>query len=92
MVLLTRNAENKDLTTDIKLGLDDLNMLILLFYDKLKYSNLKLISLVVTDKSQNFKLKCPNCKNNVFSLEEFKDLHTFENCWEREQRILKKKA
>ena len=90
MLLLIRNAQNQDLTTDIKLGLDDLNMFILLFYDQLKYSNMKLISLIVTDKSQNFKLKCRDCKNNVLSLEEFKDFHTFENCWEERATYFEK--
>ena len=88
VILLVRNAQNQDLTTDIRFGLDDLNMFILLFYDKLKYSNMKLISLIVTDKSQNF--KCPNCKNNLLSLEDFKDIHTFENCWEERATYFEK--
>ena len=53
MLLLIRNAENEDLVADIKLGLDDLKMFILLFNDKLKGSNMKLISLIVNDKECN---------------------------------------
>ena len=53
MLLLIRNAENEDLVADIKLGLDDLKMFILLFNDKLKGSNMMLISLIVTDKECN---------------------------------------
>ena len=79
VVLLIRNAESQDLANDIRLGLDDLKMFMLLFNDKLKESNLKLISLVVTDQAHGFELKCSNCMNNVLSLEEFKDLATFEN-------------
>ena len=82
VLLLIRSAENQDLTTDVKLGLDDLKMFILLFHDKLEYSNMKLISLEVTDNAHNFKLKCHNCMNNVLSLENFKDLPSFENWWE----------
>ena len=82
VLLFIRSAENQELTTDIKLGLDDLKMFLLLFHDKIQYSNLKLISLVVTDNAKNFKLKCPNCLNNVILLEEFKDLPRFENWWE----------
>ena len=82
VLLLIRNAENQKLTADIKHGLDDLMMFILLFHDMLPYSNLKLISLVVNNNAQDFKLKCPNCINNVITLEEFKDLPTFENWWE----------
>ena len=81
-LLLIRKAENEELTTDIKLGLDDLKMFLLLFHDKLQNSNLKLISLVVTDKDRYDKLTCRTCKNNVLTLEEFKDLRTFENWWE----------
>ena len=51
MLLHIRNAENEELTTDIKLGLDDLKMLVLLFHDKLKNSNLKLISLAGTENA-----------------------------------------
>ena len=79
VVLLIRNAESQDLANDIRLGLDDLKMFMLLFNDKLKKSNLKLISLVVTDQAPGFELKCSNCMNNVLSLEEFKDLATFQN-------------
>ena len=78
-LLLIRKAENEELTTDIRLGLDDLKMFLLLFHDKLKNSNLKLISLVVTDKDRDVKLTCSACINNVLTLEEFKDLDSFEN-------------
>ena len=81
-LLLIRKAENEELTTDIKLGLDDLKMFLLLFHDKIRNSNLKLISLVVTDKDRDLKLTCPTCINNVLTLEELKDLRTFENWWE----------
>ena len=84
VLLLIRNAESLDLATDIKLGLDDLKMFILLFNDKLKKSNLKLISLVVTDKAHEIKLECPDCANNVLSQENFKDLPTFEK-WLKER-------
>ena len=82
VILLIRTAESQDLETDIKLGLNDLKMFILLFNDKLKDSNMKLISLVVTDKENYHKLQCPDCKNNVLSLETLKDPATFENWWE----------
>ena len=81
-LFLIRKAENEELKTDIKLGLDDLKMFLLLFHDKLQNSNLKLISLVVTDKDRYDKLTCPTCINNVITLEEFKDVRTFENWWE----------
>ena len=82
VILLIRTAESQDLETDIKLGLNDLKMFILLFNDKLKDSNMKLISLVVTDKENYHKLQCSDCKNNVLSLETLKDPATFENWWE----------
>ena len=40
VLLLIRNAKNQDLANDIKLGLDDLKMFILLCSDKLKGSNM----------------------------------------------------
>ena len=74
--------KNQDLETKIKLGFDELKMFILLFNDKLKGSNMKLISAVVTDKEHTLKLKCANCINNVLSLETFKGLLIFEKFWE----------
>ena len=82
VLLLIRIAEHQDLEADIKLGLDDLKMFILLCNDELKGSNMKLISLVVTGKEHDFQSKCVNCVNNVLSLETFKGLPTFENWYE----------
>ena len=82
VLLLIRNAENQGMATDIKLGLDDLKMFILLCNEKLKDSNMKLISLVVNDKEDDIELECPNCINNVLSLEILKNPATFENWWE----------
>ena len=79
VLLLIRIAEHQDLETDVKHGLDDLKMFVLLCKDRLKGSNMKLISLVVTRKEHDFQSKCVNCVNNVLSLETFKDLPTFEN-------------
>ena len=86
--MLIRKAENEELTTDIRLGLDELKMFLLLFNDKLKNSNLKLIPLVVTDKDRDVKLTCSTCINNVLTLEEFKDLRSFENWWEERATFL----
>ena len=92
VLLLIRNAKNQDLANDIKLGLDDLKMFILLCSDKLKGSNMKLISLVVTGKEHDFKSKCTNCINNVLSLETFKDLPTFENWYENRAMYFEKES
>ena len=92
VLLLIRNAENRDLETDVKLGLDDLKMFILLCNDNLKGSKMKLISLVVTEKEKDFELKCTNCTNNVLSLETFKDLPTFENWYENRAVYFEKES
>ena len=90
VLLLIRNAENRDLETDVKLGLDDLKMFILLCIDQLKGSKMKRISLVVTGKEHDFQSKCINCVNNVLSLETFKDLPTFENWYENKATYFEK--
>ena len=82
VLLLIRNAKNRDLESDVKLGLGDLKMFILLCNDSLKGSNIKLVSLVVTGKEHDFQSKCVNCINNVLSQAIFKDLPTFENWYE----------
>ena len=92
VLLLIRNAENQDSETEVKLGFDYLKMFILLFNDKLKGSNMKLISLVVTAKENALKLKCVNYLNNVLSLETFEDLLTFEKFWEEKATYFGKES
>ena len=92
VLLLIRNAETQDLETETKLGFDYLKMFILLFNDKLKGSNMKLISLVVTTKENALKLKCVNCLNNVLSPETFKDLLTFEKFWDEKTTYFGKES
>ena len=91
MILVIRNAEKQDLSTDIKLGFYDLKMFILLFHDELKDSHLKLISLVVTDKEHTPELKCRDCINNVLSSGNFKDLPTFEYWMNKRENYFEKK-
>ena len=79
MLLLIRKAENEDLVADIKLGPDDLKMFILLFNGTLKGSNMKLISLIVTDKECNLESICPDCLNHVLPVEVSKDAGTFSS-------------
>ena len=52
---------------------------------------MKFISLVVADKENYHILQCPECKNNVLSLETFKDLLRSKIGGRVNQRILKKK-
>ena len=89
-LMLIRNAETQDLTTDIYIGLDDLKMFILLFNDDLKSSNLNIIPLVVTDNFHEVRLECSACINNVLSLKEFKDLPTFEKWWKERETYFEK--
>ena len=92
VLLLIRNAENQDLETELKLGFNESKMFILLFNDKLKGSNMKLISAVVTEKEHSFKLKCADCRNNVLSLDKFNDLLTFERFWEEKTTYFGKES
>ena len=45
---------------------------------------------MVTDKAHGIKLECPDCKNNVLSLDEFKDLPAFENWWKERETYFEK--
>ena len=81
VLLQIQKAENQDLSTKIKIGLDDMNTFILLLNEKLKGSNMKLVlqqGLIEHD----LKLKCCDFINNAFSPETFKNPTTFENWWE----------
>ena len=81
-LLLLRKAENKKLASDIALAFNDLKLLILLFYDVLVKSDMKVIPLVVTDENiYANNLDCLSCMNLLLSEEDFADIGTFDDWW-----------
>ena len=81
-LLLLRKAENKKLASDIALAFNDLKLLILLFYDVLVKSDMKVIPLVVTDENVYANnLDCLSCMNLLLSEEDFADIGTFDDWW-----------
>ena len=81
-LLLLRKAENKELANDIASAFNDLKLLILLFYDVLVESGMKVIPLVVTDENVNAdNLDCLSCMTLLLSEKEFTDIGTFDEWW-----------
>ena len=81
-LILLRKAESKNLATDIELAFNDLKLFILLFSDVLRDSGMKVIPLVVTNKSINpGKRICRLCMNHVLSQEEFTDIDKYNIWW-----------
>ena len=81
-LILLRNAESKNLATEIELVFNDLKLFILLFYDVLTNSGIRLIPLVITDENVNpDNLDCHLCMNHVLSEEEFTDTDKYNYWW-----------
>ena len=87
LILLLRKAVSKKLAADIALGINDLQLFILLFHDVLTNSGMKLTYLVVTDEKVNpDNLDCDLCKNHVLSEKDFPD---FDNWLEEKESYFK---
>ena len=87
LILLLRKAASKKLAADIALGINDLQLFVLLFHDVLTNSGLKLTYLVVTDEKVNpDNLECDLCMNHVLSE---KDLSDFDNWLEEKESYFK---
>ena len=84
-VLLLRQTQSKKLSTDIALAVNDLKLFILLFYDVLTKSEMKVIPLVITDEKVNpDNIDCPLCMNHILSEENFTNITKF-NFWLEEK-------
>ena len=87
LILLLRKAVSKKLAADIALGINDLQLFILLFHDVLTNSGMKLTYLVVTDeKVSPDNLDCDLCMNHVLSE---KDFPNFDNWLEEKESYFK---
>ena len=87
LILLLRKAASKNLAADLALGINDVQLFILLFYDVLTNSGMKVTYLVVTDeKASPFFHYCDLCMNHVLSE---KDLRDFDNWLEEKESYFK---
>ena len=81
VLLFLRKAGKGKLAKEIELGCNDLELFILLFHDVLKTSRIKLINLVINDKTIDPNiLDCHQCMGHVISVKDFADINKFTSC------------
>ena len=79
VILLIREAKDEDVQNELKLCGVELKMLLMLLWNELKESGIKLIPLVVTDKE----VKCKECLHHLISRQEIEQIDSFIKWWEK---------
>ena len=86
VIFLIRKANRENIEKEINNCSADLKMFMLLFWDELKDSGMKLIPLVAKTSEGNEKLNCGQCTDFVVSVAELKTPKLFETLWDRLSR------
>ena len=82
VIFLIRKANRENIEKEINNCSADLKMFMLLFWDELKDSGMKLIPLVANTSEVNEKLNCRQCTDFVVSVAGLKTPKLFETLWE----------
>ena len=69
VIFLIRKAESENLESEIELCCTDLKMFMLLVFNELKHSGIKVIPLVAIEKEEHSKLRCDPCSNCIVTTE-----------------------
>ena len=85
VILLIQKSTEKDVATEVKLFLHFdmlllLKMLVLLFYDELKNSGVKVIPLLVSSEKASKKISCHRCRNFIVWDKELQSCDVLD-CW-----------
>ena len=83
VIFLIRTSGKGGLRKEIELCSADVKMFMLLFGDELKYSDIKVISLLANDSEVDEHLKCKGCKHSIVSVETLESIHLFELWWHK---------
>ena len=86
VILLIQKSTEEDVATELKrfVRLDMLvllKMLILLFYDELENSGVKVIPLIVSSKKTSRKISCPRCRNFIVWDKEWQSCDDLDDWW-----------
>ena len=81
IILLIRKPNRENIEKEIKYCNADLKMFMLLFWDELKNSGMKIIPLVANTSEVNEKLNCDQCTDFVVSVAELETPKLFETLW-----------
>ena len=87
VIFLIRRSNTDNLENAMKLSTNDVMKFLLLHFDVLKNSGVRVINLLVTDKElDNPPLVCESCKHQVISMESFKSSDHFQSWWEKKHK------
>ena len=83
VLLLIRKGNRENIDKEIKYCNADLKMFMLLFWNELKNSGMKIIPLVANTSEGNEKLNCDQCTDFVVSVAELETPKLFETLWDK---------
>ena len=83
VILLIRKSNKENIEREIKYCNADLKMFMLLLWDELKNSRMKIIPLVANTSEANEKLNCDQCTDFVVSVAGLETPKQFETLWDR---------
>lgn len=83
VILLIRKTNRENIEKEMKYCNADLKMFMLLLWDELKESEIKIIPLVASTSEVNEKLNCGQCTDFVVSVAELEMPDQFTILWER---------
>ena len=79
VVFLIRQVESDNVEKDVRFSSADIKMFMLLYYNELQNSSIKLIPLLVTDKIIKDELKCQQCIHFFISVNDFDNVSNWWN-------------
>ena len=83
IIFLIRKAKSENIEKEINNCSADLKMFMLLFWDELKDSRIKIIPLVANTSEVSEKLNCDQCTDFVVSVAGLKTPKLFETLWDK---------
>ena len=87
VIFLIRSANIKNLEGIMQVSINDVMKFVLLHFDVLKNSGVKVINLLVTEKEIiDFPLVCESCKHHVISMDTMKSVDHFQNWLKRKNQ------
>ena len=87
VIFLIRKASMENLERLIKVTANDVMKFVLLYFDVLKNSSVKVINLLVTDKEYiEFPSICESCKHHVIPMDSMKSVNDFQNWLKRKNQ------
>ena len=82
VIFLIRRVCTDDLENEMKLSTNDVMKFVMLHFNVLKSSGVKVINLLVKDEFDDLSLVCESCRHQVIKMKSFESSKHFQNWWE----------